>query len=77
MRDRSSNPRTGLGRMLTFRRMKGGRGTPEGSNRVVAEGEVADEKWENSWSVESNVEEGNGTPLQHSCLENPMDRGAW
>ena len=19
----------------------------------------------------------NGTPLQHSCLENPMDRGAW
>ena len=21
--------------------------------------------------------EGNGTPLQCSCLENPMDRGAW
>ena len=21
--------------------------------------------------------EGNGTPLQHSCLENPMDREAW
>ena len=21
--------------------------------------------------------EGNGYPLQHSCLENPMDRGAW
>ena len=21
--------------------------------------------------------EGNGTPLQHSCLENPMDSGAW
>ena len=21
--------------------------------------------------------EGNGTPLQYSCLENPMDRGAW
>ena len=21
--------------------------------------------------------EGNGNPLQHSCLENPMDRGAW
>ena len=20
---------------------------------------------------------GNGTPLQYSCLENPMDRGAW
>ena len=22
-------------------------------------------------------EEGNGTPLQYSCLENPMDGGAW
>ena len=21
--------------------------------------------------------EGNGNSLQHSCLENPMDRGAW
>ena len=21
--------------------------------------------------------EGNGKPLQDSCLENPMDRGAW
>ena len=21
--------------------------------------------------------EGNGTPLQYSCLENPMDAGAW
>ena len=23
------------------------------------------------------VGEGNGTPLQYSCLENPMGRGAW
>ena len=22
-------------------------------------------------------EKGNGNPLQYSCLENPMDRGAW
>ena len=21
--------------------------------------------------------EGNGSPLQYSCLKNPMDRGAW
>ena len=21
--------------------------------------------------------EGNGYPLQYSCMENPMDRGAW
>ena len=26
---------------------------------------------------ERTVGEGNGTPLQYSCLENPMDRGAW
>ena len=24
-----------------------------------------------------NDGEGNGTPLQYSCLENPMDGGAW
>ena len=23
------------------------------------------------------IEEGSGTPLQYSCLENPMDGGAW
>ena len=23
------------------------------------------------------IGEGNGSPLQYSCLENPMDRGAW
>ena len=30
------------------------------------------------WSVlDFAVGEGNGTPLQYSCLENPMDGGAW
>ena len=28
-------------------------------------------------SIEVIVREGNGTPLQSSCLANPMDRGAW
>ena len=23
------------------------------------------------------IRKGDGTPLQYSCLENPMDRGAW
>ena len=27
------------------------------------------------WSIYPR--EGNGTPLQYSCLENPVDRGAW
>ena len=25
----------------------------------------------------SCIGEGNGNPLQYSCLENPRDRGAW
>ena len=34
------------------------------------------------WQVDSLLlshqgGEGNGTPLQYSCLENPMDGGAW
>ena len=27
--------------------------------------------------VQSLGQEGNGNPLQYSCLGNPMDRGAW
>ena len=27
------------------------------------------------WGI--TLGEGNGNPLQYSCLENPMDRGAW
>ena len=27
--------------------------------------------------VQNHCGEGNGSPLQYSCLENPMDRGAW
>ena len=30
-----------------------------------------------SLSQEDSPGEGNGNPLQYSCLENPMDRGAW
>ena len=26
---------------------------------------------------EDPLGEGNGNPLQYSCLQNPMDRGAW
>ena len=32
-----------------------------------------------SFFMNSNkfIGEGNSNPLQYSCLENPMDRGAW
>ena len=35
------------------------------------------ETWVQSLSWEDPLEEGKGYPLQYSCLENPMDRGAW
>ena len=28
-------------------------------------------------NLEGILEEGNSTPLQYSCLENPMGGGAW
>ena len=37
--------------------------------------------WKNSndlfGQTDINIGEGNGNPLQYSCLENPMDIGAW
>ena len=35
------------------------------------------ETWVWSLSQEDPLEKGNGNLLQHSCLGNPVDRGAW
>ena len=35
------------------------------------------ETWVHSLGWEDPLEKGNGYPLQYSCLENSMDRGAW
>ena len=35
------------------------------------------ETWVHSLGREDPPGKGNGNPLQYSCLENPMDRGAW
>ena len=35
------------------------------------------EMWVQSLDWEDPLEEENGTPLQYSCLKNPMDRGDW
>ena len=29
------------------------------------------------WILHVYIRKGNGNPLQYSCLENIMDRGAW
>ena len=41
--------------------------------------EISIEKWPIPLIIFSSFHfgEGNGTPLYYSCLENPMDRGAW
>ena len=36
--------------------------------------------WRSHGEIDNLIDfsgEGNGTPLQYSCLENPMDGGAW
>ena len=33
--------------------------------------------WVRYLGWEDSPREGNGNPLQHSCLENPMDGGDW
>ena len=38
---------------------------------------IIDLQLSNFLSVRLIFGEGNGTPLQYSCLENPMDGGAW
>ena len=35
------------------------------------------ETWVRFLSREDPLEKENGNPLQYSCLENPMDGGAW
>ena len=40
---------------------------------ATKDGQVMVERSDRMWSTG----EGNGKPLQYSCLENPMNRGAW
>ena len=35
------------------------------------------ETWVRFLAWEDPLEEGMGKPLQYSCLDNPMDKGAW
>ena len=37
---------------------------------------VVQETWVRSLGQEDPLE-GNGNPIQYSCLENPMERGTW
>ena len=48
---------------------------PGGSDGKASPYNVGDLGWVPGLGRSSG--EGNGTPLQYSCLENPMDGGAW
>jgi len=45
--------------------------------KIIAENESEKKSKRNNEGVYSCSGEGNGNPLQCSCLENPRDRGAW
>ena len=38
---------------------------------------MATETWKCAQTVQIVIEHRQGTPLQYSCLENPMDGGGW
>ena len=52
---------------------------------VVVYGVAGSQTWLSDWTTAKGTSlwtsvwcgEGDGTPLQYSCLENPMDGGAW
>ena len=44
-------------------------------NPPVSAGDTGDVGLISGWGRSSG--EGNGNPLQYSCLGNPMDRGTW
>ena len=45
--------------------------------QTVKDSPVMQETWVRSLGQEDPLEKGKGYPLQYSCLENSMDRGAW
>ena len=46
-------------------------------SKITADGDCSHEIKRHLLLGRKVMTEGNGTPLQYSCLENPMDGGAW
>ena len=49
--------------------------TTTATKKIASAGDLRDAGLIPTWGT--SLGEGNGNPLQYSCLENPMDRGAW
>ena len=54
-----------------------GSGRPPGEGNDFPGGSAERKPPANAGDLGSVPGSGHGTPLQYSCLENPMDRGAW
>ena len=50
---------------------------PLGGGDIFRQKELAMRKCGDRTFLVWGIGEGNGNPLQYSCLENPMDGGAW
>ena len=50
---------------------------PDGRSKVTLQRGLRDSCSHLCNSLTHMIREGNGTPLQYSCLENPRDGGAW
>ena len=48
---------------------------PDILTSIANEGDLRDPGWIPGWEISPGG--GHGNPFEYSCLENPMDRGAW
>ena len=64
-----------LGNRTGFLALFGTKGAPGGSDSQESTCNVGD--LGSIPGLGRSPGEGHGNPLQYSCLENPMDRGAW
>ena len=64
-RNEKGGKRLRRGGACRFQRVEGRRLRDRAAEVLISEG------------INNRTGEGDGTPLQYSCLENPMDGGAW
>ena len=67
------------GRLILFKQTQNRKGASPMAQWVknLPAMQETQEMWVQSLGQEDPLEEENGNQLQHSCLKNPMKRGAW
>ena len=64
-------------KLLSFQEKFKGKSTWNSGSSVIKKYLPMQEMWVWTPGLGRSHKEGNGNPPQYSCLENPMDRGAW